>query len=136
MTDLAAARTKFLARVEELASGQAARFAPALDELIAWSLERGLQFDPPSERQFLIRFRSPGEKGHLWVATPRNGDGAKLAVGGPAALMNDARAELAKIDARPVDEHRAPEVAFTYLIWGPYRTAVLELLGRMLPVSA
>ena len=133
MTELTAARAKFLARVEELASGQSARFAPALDALIAWSHAQGLLFAPPSASQFTVRFRRPGEKTYVWVAMPRSGDGAKLTLGGPESMMAEARAELARIDAKPVNDQRPPEVAFTYLIWGPHREAVLTLLGKLLP---
>ena len=137
MSDLPAARAKFLSRVEELASGQGVRFAPALDALIAWSQANGLAFDPPSATQFTVRFRIPGEKTNLWVATPRSGDGAKITLGGPAALAVEARAELARIDAKPVNADRPPELAFTYLIWGPHREAVLVLLSKMLlPATA
>ncbi len=136
MSDLSAARAKFLARVEELASGQSARFAPALDALIAWSQARDLVFAPPSASQFTVRFRRAGEKTYLWVAMPRSGDGAKLTLGGPEGLLAEARSELARIDAKPVNEHRPPELAFTYLIWGPHREAVLTLLGKLLTGAA
>jgi len=132
MSDLTAARAKFLARVEELASGQSSRFAPALDALIAWSAENDLVFAPPSASQFTVRFRRAGEKTYVWVAMPRSGDGAKLTLGGPESMMNEARAGLSRIDAKPMNDQRPPELAFTYLIWTPHREAVLTLMGKLL----
>ena len=136
MTDLPAARARFLARVEDLAPGQGVRFAPALDELVAWSHDHGLAFDPPTGKQSHVRFLAPAGKTYLWAATPCSGDGAKLTVGGPEELLADARVVLAKIGIKPVNAARPPEVPFGCLIWAPYRASVLDMLGRLLPVAA
>ena len=136
MLDLPAARSRFLARVEEFSPGQAARFAPALDALVEWSVGNGLVFEPPTGKQFQIRFRLPHERTPAWTATPRSGDGGKFSIGGPVSLHSAMRKAFAQIDGNPVIESRQPELAFTYLIWMPYRTAILELMEKMIAVPA
>jgi hypothetical protein len=136
MNDLATARAEFLAKVEGYAAGQSARFAPALDELIRWSEANGLDFTPHAGVHDLVKFTVSGAKMAFWSATPRTGDGAKL------TLLNDprfeeslrtmAREELARIDDKEIKPGGVPELAFTKLIWGPHRAAVLDLMGRLL----
>ena len=136
MTDLAAARAGFLDKVEGYAPGQAARFAPALDDLIRWSEDRGLVFDPRRRPVESVRFADGGSKLSFWTATPRTGDGAKLtlldALSFPEPLRAVARDELARIDRRAAVPDAVPVLAFTQLIWEPYRARVLDLMGRML----
>src|SRR5258706_13464813 len=101
MSHLAAARAGFLDKVEGYAPGQADRFAPALDELIRWSEDRGLVFAPRRGVAELVRFAEPGSGLTFWTATPRTGDGAKLtlldAPRFPEPLRAIARDELARI---------------------------------------
>jgi hypothetical protein len=79
MNDLDASLGNFLARVEGYAPGQRTRFAPPLDELIRWSEDHGLVFDPPTGLQEVVKYRIPDGL-VVWTATPRTGDGAKLTV--------------------------------------------------------
>lgn len=134
MSDIAADRAKFLAAVEAYASGQAARFAPALDELIRWSEENGLEYRPPTGAQTLIRYAAGGRI--VWSVVARSGDGAKLTLlndlSFPEPLRDAARTELANLDRKPEKEGGVPEVALTQLIWEPYRKQVLELMTRLL----
>ena len=136
MSDLATARAAFLEKVEGWASGQAARFAPALDELIRWSQENGLAFTPHAGVHDLVKFSVPGATMAFWSATPRTGDGAKLTLLNdprfPEPLRALARDVLARVDGKAVRPEGVPEVAFTKLIWGPYRAQVLDLMARLL----
>jgi len=136
MNDLATARADFLEKVEEYASRQSPRFAPALDELIAWSEENGLEFTHHTGVQDIVKFSLPGAKMAFWSATPRPDDGAKLTLLNdprfPEPLRTVARAELARIDGKPLQDEGVPEVAFTKLIWAPYRARVLDLMARLL----
>ena len=106
MNDLATARADFLEKVEGYASGQSARFAPPLDELIRWSEENGLEFTPHAGVHDLVKFSVPGSKMAFWSATPRTGDGAKLTLLNdprfPEPLRTLARDELARIDGKAV----------------------------------
>ena len=83
-SDLATARADFLARVEGWAGGQAARFAPVLDELIRWSDGNGLEYAPHPGIHDLVKYRLPGSD-PFWAVVPRTGDGAKLALLYPRA---------------------------------------------------
>jgi hypothetical protein len=78
----------------------------------------------------------PGTKMAFWSATPRTGDGAKLTLLNdprfPEPLRTLARVELADVDGKSAPAEGVPEVAFTKLIWGPYRARVLDLMGRLL----
>jgi hypothetical protein len=134
VSDSTSALANFLARVEDYASGQSARFAPILDELIRWSEENGLEHRPPTGAQALVRYAANGRI--FWSVVARTGDGAKLTLlndpGFPDALRDDARGELARLDRKAGKEGGVPEVALTQLIWGPYRTRVLELMARLL----
>ena len=136
MNDLATARADFLEKVEGYAPGQSARFAPVLDELIRWSEANGLEFTPHAGVHDLVKFSAPGAKMAFWSATPRTGDGAKLTLLNdprfPEPLRTLARDELARIDGKAVQPEGVPEVAFTKLIWGPYRVRVLDLMARLL----
>lgn len=136
MSDLATARADFLAKVEGYAPGQAARFAPPLDDLIRWSGESGLEFTPHTGVHDLIKFSVPGGKMAFWSVTPRTGDGAKLTLlhdpRFPEPLRTAARDELARIDGKAARPGGVPEVAFTKLIWEPYRARVLALMARLL----
>jgi hypothetical protein len=136
MNDCAKARAEFLERVEGYASGQSARFAPALDELIRWSEANGLEFAPHAGVHDLVKFSAPGATMAFWSATPRVSDGAKLTLLNdrrfPEPLRTLARDELARIDGKAVRPEGVPEVAFTKLIWGPYRVRVLDLMARLL----
>jgi hypothetical protein len=136
MNDQTTARADFLEKVEGYASGQSARFAPPLDELIRWSGENGLAFTPHAGVHDLVKFSVPGSGMAFWSATPRTGDGAKLTLLNdprfPEELRALARDELARIDRRAAPPGDVPEVAFTNLIWGPYRERVLDLMGRLL----
>src|SRR5438270_9969006 len=136
MNDLATARADFLEKVEGYASGQSVRFAPALDELIRWSEANGLEFTPPAGVHDLVKFSTPGAKMAFWSAAPRTGDGAKLTLLNdprfPETLRTLARDELAQIDDRSAGKASVPELAFTKLIWAPYRARVLDLMGRLL----
>jgi hypothetical protein len=76
LSAIAADTAKFLAAVEAYAPGQAARFAPALDELIRWSEANGLEYRPPTAAQTLVRYAAGGRV--FWSAVARAGDGAKL----------------------------------------------------------
>jgi hypothetical protein len=136
VNDLVTARTDFLEKVEGYASGQSARFAPPLDELIRWSEEHGLEFTHHTGVHDLVKFSLPGAKMAFWSATPRTGDGAKLTLLNdprfPEPLRTLARDELARIDGKPFQDEGVPEVAFTKLIWAPYRARVLDLMARLL----
>ena len=136
MNDLATARADFLAKVDDYADGQGARFAPALDELIRWSEANGLEFTPHAGVHDLVKFSAPGAAMAFWTATPRPGDGAKLTLLNdprfPEPLRALARDELARIDGKSAQPGGVPEVAFTKLIWAPYRARVLDLMGRLL----
>lgn len=136
MNDLATARADFLKKVEGYASGQSARFAPALEDLIRWSEASGLAFTPHTGVHDLVKFSAPGARMAFWSATPRSGDGAKLTLLNdprfPEPLRTLARDELAEIDGKVVEPEAVPEVAFTKLIWAPYRARVLDLMARLL----
>jgi hypothetical protein len=136
MNDLATARADFLEKVEGYAVGQSQRFAPALDELIRWSEANGLEFTHHTGVHDLVKFTVPGTKMAFWSATPRTGDGAKLTLLNdprfPEPLRTLARVELADVDGKSAPAEGVPEVAFTKLIWGPYRARVLDLMGRLL----
>jgi hypothetical protein len=135
MSDLTTTRAGFLDKVEGYASGQAARFAPALDELARWSEANGLEFTPHPGVHALFKFSAPGAAA-FWSATPRTGDGAKLTLLDdrrfPEPLRSLARDELARIDGKAAHPDGVPELAFTKLIWAPYRARVLELMARLL----
>ena len=136
MSDLATTRADFLAKVEGYASGQSVRFAPPLDELIQWSEANGLEFTPNTGVHDLVKFSAPGAKMAFWTATPRTGDGAKLTLLNdprfPEPLRTLARDELARIDGKAVQPEGVPELAFTTLIWAPYRVRLLDLMARLL----
>jgi hypothetical protein len=136
MNDLATARADFLEKVEGYASGQSVRFAPALDELIRWSETNGLEFTPHAGVHDLVKFSAPGANMAFWTVTPRTGDGAKLTLLNdprfPEPLRALARDELARIDGKPLQPEGVPELAFTKLIWEPYRVRVLDLMARLL----
>jgi hypothetical protein len=136
MNDLATARADFLEKVEGYASGQSARFAPVLEDLIRWSEASGLEFTPHAGVHHLVKFSAPGSRMAFWSATPRSGDGAKLTLLNdprfPERLRTLARDELAEIDGKVVEPDAVPEVAFTKLIWAPYRARVLDLMARLL----
>ena len=134
MNDIAADRATFLAAVEGYASGQAARFAPALDELVRWSEENGLEYRPPTGSQSLMRYATGGRV--FWSAVARAGDGAKLTVLNdptfPESLRDAARTELALLDRKAEKDGGVPEVALTMLIWEPHRKRVLGMMARLL----
>jgi hypothetical protein len=136
MSDITAARKAFLFKVEEYASGQSARFAPVLDELIRWSGENGLEFSHHDGLHDLVKFTVPGATKAFWSVTPRTGDGAKFTLltdpRFPESLRTEARDELAQIDRKSDPAKSIPELAFTKLIWEPYRERVLKLMGRLL----
>jgi len=136
MNDLATARADFLEKVEGYAAGQSARFAPALDELVRWSEANGLEFTHHTGVHDLVKFSVPGAGMAFWSATPRTGDGAKLTLLNdprfPESLRTLARDDLAAVDGKAVQPEGVPEVAFTKLIWGPYRARVLDLMARLL----
>jgi hypothetical protein len=136
MNDLATARADFLEKVEGYAAGQSARFAPALEELIRWSEANGLEFTHHTGVHDLVKFSVPGAGMAFWSATPRTGDGAKLTLLNdprfPEPLRALARGELAAVDGKAVQPGGVPEVAFTKLIWVPYRARVLDLMARLL----
>src|SRR4029079_1887347 len=118
-------------KVEGYAPGQSSRFAPPLDELIRWSGENGLEFTHHPGVHDLVKFSVPGSKVSFWSAAPRTGDGGKLTLLDdprvPGPLRAAARDELARINGKAAQPDGAPEVAFTKLIWGPYRERVLDL---------
>jgi hypothetical protein len=134
LSDIAAAKAKFLAAVEGYASGQSARFAPAVDELIRWSEEHGLEFRPTTGIQTLLRYEVGGRI--FWSVVARTGDGAKLTLLNdrdfPEPLRDAARTELARLDRKAEKEDGVPEVALTNLIWEPYRAQVLATMTRLL----
>ena len=136
MNNLATARADFLEKVEGYASGQSTRFAPALDELIQWSEANGLEFTHHAGVHDLVKFSVPGAGMAFWSATPRTGDGAKLTLLNdprfPEPLRTLARNELTQIDRKGALPGDVPEVAFTNLIWEPYRKRVLDLMARLL----
>ena len=136
MDDIDNARDLFLRKVEGCAEGQSARFAPVLDELIRWSEMNNLSFIPPSKVLFLFKFFLPNEKLPFWCATPRLADGAKFTLlhdpNFPESLRNEARDELARIDGKKSVPESIPEMAFTKLIWKPYREQVFKLMDRLL----
>ena|SRR5437763_3776948 len=136
MNDLATARAGFLEKVEGYAPDQSVRFAPALDELTRWSEAHGLEFTHHAGVHDLVKFSAPGATMAFWSVTPRTGDGAKLTVLNdprfPEPLRALARNELARIDGKAAQPEAVPEVAFTKLIWGPYRARVLDLMARLL----
>lgn len=136
MNDLTRARSYFLSKVEGYAQGQSSRFAPALDELIRWSGENQLTFTQHVGTHDLVKFSVPGSKMAFWSVMPRIADGAKLTLLNdprfPETLRCDARDELARIDGKTALPRSIPEVAFTKLIWEPYRERVLDLMDRLL----
>jgi hypothetical protein len=136
MNDLATARANFLSKVKGYASGQSARFAPVLDDLICWSEANGLEFTPHAGAHDLVKFSAPGARMAFWSATPRIGDGGKLTLLNdprfPEPLRALARGELARIDGKAALPGTVPEVAFAMLIWEPYRVRVLDLMARLL----
>jgi hypothetical protein len=136
MTDLATACSTFLSRVESYAEGQSSRFAHVLDELIEWSAENDLDYTPHSGAADVIKFTPVGSKMAFWTVTPRSSDGAKFTLLNdshfPEALRTEARNELAALDKRAATQNGIPEVAFTKLVWEPYRVRVLALMDRLL----
>ena len=134
MSDIVTDKARFLAAVEGYAPGQAARFAPALDALIHWSEDHGLEYRPPTAAQTLIRYAAGGRV--FWSVVARTGDGAKLTLlndaGFPRRLRDAARTELARLDRKVEKDGGVPEVALTNLIWEPYRAQVLETMSRLL----
>ena len=136
MNHLESARSLFLTKVEGYASGQASRFAPALDELIRWSDENSLKFTHHTGTHDLVKFSVAGAKMTFWSVTPRMSDGAKFTLLNDSrfdeSLRCEARDELARIDGKAALPRGIPEVAFTKLIWGPYRERVLDLMDRLL----
>jgi hypothetical protein len=134
VSDIAAGTVRFLSAVEGYAPDQAARFAPALDELIRWSEENGLKYRPPTGAQSLVRYAVGSRV--FWSVVARTGDGAKLTLLNdptfPEPLRDAARTELARIDRKLEKDGGVPEVALTQLIWEPYRKRVLELMARLL----
>ena len=136
MSDLATARADFLWKVKGYVSGQSARFAPVLDDLIRWSEANGLEFTPHAGPHDLVKFSAPGARMAFWSATPRTGDGAKLTLLNdtrfPERLRTLARDELAQIGGKAALPGTIPEVAFAMLIWEPYRVRVLDLMARLL----
>src|SRR5437763_1390661 len=118
--DLAAGRAAFLSQVDRWASGEAARFAPALDELIRWSEGNGLEFAPHAGVHHLVKFCPPGERSAFWSVSPRTADGARLTLIGdpryPEPLRTAARDELARIAGVAANPEGPPEVAFAKLI--------------------
>lgn len=136
MTDLDTALGNFLAQVEHVAPGQRVRFVAPLDDLIRWSEAQGMEFDGTATAVSHVRFRKPGDRPLTWTVTPRGPDGAKLTVGGPAAILGEVRAELARIDGKPAKATGLPVVSFAKLIWRPYRAEILDVLTRALtPVA-
>jgi hypothetical protein len=136
MNNLVTARAAFLKKVEDHVSGESARFAMPLDELISWSEGHGLAFAPHGGVHDLLKFSIPGATLAFWLLTPRPGDGAKLnllgATGFPENLRTLARDELALIDGTASKPEGPPVVSFTKMIWGPYRARILTLMGRLL----
>lgn len=134
MSDLATVRGRFLDRVHGYEPGQSVRFAAPLDELIRWSEANGLVFHDPGAKEF-VRFSVPGTGWAFWSALPRATDGAKFTLfsdpRAPEFLRATARDELARIDGRPAPPEGVPELAFTKLIWEPYRMRVLDLMARL-----
>jgi hypothetical protein len=136
MNDLATARAAFLSSVEGHVTGESVRFAPALDELIRWSQAHGLEFTAHVGVHDLLKFSIPAAKMAFWAATPRPRDGAKLTLlsanSFPEQLRTLAREELALIDGTTAKPEAVPVLAFTKLIWAPYRVRVLDLMTRLL----
>jgi len=140
LKDLVTAIDKFLAKVEVWAPGQAVRFAPVLDDLIKWSEENswGVQFTHHTGVHHLVKYCVPGITTPFWSVVPRTSDGARLTLMNdphpryPEALRTEARIELARIDGVAAKTEGVPEVAFTKLIWAPYRERVLDLMTRLL----
>ena len=139
MGDLATAQADFLDKVEVWA-GQAKRFAPALDELIRWGEENawGVQFTRHDGTHKMVKYCVPGVETPFCAVVARTGDGGKLTLltgphpRFPEELRKEAREQLARIDGREPKPDGVPEVAFTKLIWPPYRQQVLELMTRLL----
>lgn len=136
MTDLTTAKAAFLSRVEDWAPYQSARFAPALDALVAWSEENGLEFTRAAGVTPSVRYRVPGSKMPFWSVAARTGDGAKLNLLAdprfPEALRRVARDELSRLGRKAAHPEAAPEVALTHLIWEPYLRQILDLMTRLL----
>jgi hypothetical protein len=140
LKDIVTAIDKFLAKVEVWAPGQSIRFAPALDDLIKWSEENawGVQFTHHAGVHHLVKYCVPGVNTPFWSAVPRTGDGARFTLLNephqrfPEALRNEAREELCRIGGVKSSSEGVPEVAFTKLIWEPYRLRVLDLMTKML----
>lgn len=140
MDDLATAQAAFLDKVEVWAPGQAKRFAPVLDELIRWAEANawGVRFARHDGPHKMVKYCVPGVETPFWTVVARTGDGAKLTMLNnshprfPEELRDEARGELARIDGREPKPDGVPEVAFTKLIWPPYRQQVLELMTRLL----
>jgi hypothetical protein len=135
MSDLATARDCFLAKVSYYAPGEAVRFTGPLDALIQWSEANGLVFTPGKVSE-AVKFSVPGSRLAFWSALPRAGDGAKFLLLSeprfPEPLRAAARDELARIDGKDALPEAVPAMPFTKLIWEPYRTRVLDLMGRLL----
>ncbi|QEL14626.1 hypothetical protein [Limnoglobus roseus] len=144
MKDLAAAKAKFLSRVEKMEAGESARFVALLDALIAWSEKNGLTYMPTTGQSDALKFSLPGSKLAFWTATPRKTDGGKLTILAdtkfPDPLRAIVRDELIQIEGRPparpswepAPPEKPPEIAFIKLIWGPHRDRVIDLMGRLL----
>jgi hypothetical protein len=136
MSDLTTARKAFLRKVEEYAPGQSSRFAPVLDELILWSDENQLEFSRHLGLHDVFKYCLPGSAKAFWSVTPRTGDGAKFSLLSdprfPEVYRTEARNELAQIDRKPETPSGVPVMAFSKLIWGPYRDRVQKLMTRLL----
>jgi hypothetical protein len=136
MSDLATALASFQSKVERYAEGQGSRFALVLDELIEWSGKNNLDYTPHVGIHEVVKFSAGGAKMAFWTVTPRVVDGAKFTLLGdpqfPEKLRTKAREELAIIDGKKAPMVGVPEVAFTKLIWEPYRERVLNLMDRLL----
>ena len=135
MNDLLTARASFLDKVNNYAPGEAIRFTAPLDEVIRWSETNELVFTESKAKE-LVKFSVPGARAAFWCAAPRTLDGAKFTLLGDASFSETLRAaardELARIDGRALLTEGAPTLAFTKLIWEPYRTRVLNLMARLL----
>src|SRR5690349_12453409 len=130
MIDLTTAKACFLDRVNGYAPGQAARFTPALDALIAWSEANGLTFTPSKVNE-AVKFSAPGSRLSFWSVSPRTDDGAKFSLltepKFPESRRATARDDLARINHKEALPDAVAMLPFTKLIWEPYRARVIAL---------
>ena len=128
MSDIATDKSKFLAAVEGYAPGQAARFAPALDALIHWSEDHGLEYRPPTAAQTLIRYAAGGRVFWSVVAPALRPAAAVLGLLTFMERWNDFLWPYLTLDP----DHPTVQVALSRLSGGYYTDQALIMAGTLL----